>query len=107
LSPRYFSERFGQPINYRTVWQVSICCVIPQLASRFKKIMPTELYCQVWTKKNKKQAAPNVVSMISNFNRFSAWIASEIVAHSDLKKRTQTLQHFINIGIVISHVWRF
>jgi hypothetical protein len=42
--------------------------------------------------------SPNVVELISNFNRFSAWVASEIVSYPSLKKRVQALKNFITIG---------
>lgn len=69
---------------------------------RFSAIAPTELYNQAWTHhENKHTLAPNVTWLISQFNRLSSWVATEIVScYSSLKRRVQTLKHFIAIGYV-------
>jgi hypothetical protein len=70
-------------------------------------IKPLELYNQAWTKDNKKAMSPNVVWLIANFNKMASWVATEILScHSSLKRRTQTLKHFIAIGYVsLERMW--
>jgi len=66
--------------------------------TKFKEIRPLEFYNQGWNQPNKKALSPNLVDLISNFNRLSNWVISEIVSNTNLRKRVQVLKHFIAIG---------
>jgi len=64
----------------------------------FKNIKPLELYTQSWSKQNSNMLSPNVIEMISHFNRISQWIACEVVSQTVLKKRALILKHFISVA---------
>ena len=63
-------------------------------------IKPIELYSQEWSKEDKKNTSPNVVTMINNFNKYSNWFLSEVVSSQNVKKRAKILKHIIDIGYV-------
>lgn len=64
----------------------------------YRAIKPWEFFNQSWTKKNKEQLSPNIISMIKRFNRVSGWVATEIVKTDKLKDRIAVLVKFIEIG---------
>jgi len=63
----------------------------------YKKIKHVELYKKAWNDKSQK-GAPNVCGFIERFNKVSFWVASEIVAQSDFKKRAAVIKKFLSIA---------
>jgi len=61
----------------------------------FSQITPSELFRKAWAK---PKASPNVMALIDRFNQVSYWIATEITALKDTKKRTLAISKFIEIG---------
>lgn len=60
----------------------------------FRKIRAREYIQKAWLKNRK--FAPNVISLVENFNRMTFWVASEIVLAKD-DQRLLTLHRFIEI----------
>jgi hypothetical protein len=65
----------------------------------FLQIRCTEFYNQSWKRPDaRKRSSPYILAMVDRFNYVSYWVASSIVLHSDLKKRTATLKKFIELA---------
>lgn len=64
----------------------------------FKLIQPGELIGQAWSKKNKKERAPNVLNMIHRFNLVSEWVAKEILTGATGADRKRITELFIDIA---------
>ena len=65
----------------------------------FRKIVPRECMGLAWSKKDAKDRAPNILTMINRFNIVSNWIVSEIVRQETHKLRVDVLAHFIEIAV--------
>lgn len=64
----------------------------------FKKIHPIEFLNEIWKKPGQKSTAtPTFTYFVERFDQESYWAATEILAFTDLKKRTQVLKKFIYI----------
>ena len=66
----------------------------------FRKISPREFLSMQWTKPNRKEKSPNLVTFIDHFEFTSSWVMREILKESDLDVRVATLSHIINIADV-------
>jgi len=66
----------------------------------YKAIKPWEFFNQQWTKKDREVKSPNVIKMITRFNRVSHWVTTEIVTSVSLKQRVAVLSRFIEIAEV-------
>ncbi|KAJ3005153.1 hypothetical protein HKX48_000842 [Thoreauomyces humboldtii] len=64
----------------------------------FNAIQPVELVGQEWAKKNERSRAVNVRAMTRLANEITGWVASCILAETDIKRRTSLLKHFIKLG---------
>jgi son of sevenless len=64
----------------------------------FKNITPREFLNQAWTKKNKHELAPNIMSMIDQFNRLTCWVQNEILSQNDLETRVDMLVKFLKVA---------
>ncbi|XP_070572847.1 uncharacterized protein [Ptychodera flava] len=64
------------------------------------RVRDTELIDCKWTKKDKHYSAPNIMELIEFFERLVNLVATEILAHESLVKRTQTLAKFIDVRII-------
>jgi len=53
-----------------------------------------------WTKPNRKEKSPNLVTFIDHFEFTSSWVMREILKESDLDVRVVTLSHIIHIADV-------
>lgn len=66
----------------------------------FQRIEPHELH--MWVKSSEKakraKAAPNMLRLTNNFNRMTAWVATEIVTTANPKQRISTLKRFILVA---------
>ncbi|KAJ3120594.1 hypothetical protein HK098_004463 [Nowakowskiella sp. JEL0407] len=60
----------------------------------FKYIHPIEVLNQIWKKKDEEDS-PSLDFFIQRFDKESYWVATELVAIKDLKKRTSALKQFI------------
>lgn len=67
--------------------------------SMFQRITPVQLRSALWNKSNKEQTSPDVVAMTIWFNKFSYWIASDIVK-PDIKYRIKILCYWIQVAEV-------
>eukprot|EP01130_Rhizamoeba_saxonica_P009876 TRINITY_DN4029_c0_g2_i1.p2 TRINITY_DN4029_c0_g2~~TRINITY_DN4029_c0_g2_i1.p2 ORF type:complete len:686 (+),score=141.66 TRINITY_DN4029_c0_g2_i1:58-2115(+) len=68
----------------------------------YSKVQARELLNQSWNKD--KESAPNVTSMITFFNVFSGWIASQILSHEKLKERVKVMKIFLKTA---QHLFEF
>lgn len=64
----------------------------------WKSIQPWECLSLAWMKKDKETQAPNVIKMIERFNWVSSWVASCICTIENTKKRSKTINKFIEIA---------
>jgi len=64
----------------------------------FSKIEPTELLDQSWNKDSLKFKSPNVLELINRANKFSFWVASQILWQDDLANRVKVFEKFILIA---------
>jgi len=64
----------------------------------FKNIHPLEYANQNWCSTAKGTRAPNILRMVTHFNKVSNWIASEILKVQPLKERAVILNRFIIIA---------
>ena len=64
----------------------------------FRKIKPTELLNQAWSKPKLKHRAPNVLAFIAQFNRTSAWAATEILSAPNIRERIRVVTKLIKIS---------
>lgn len=64
----------------------------------FRKIQAGELIGQAWSKSNKEDLAPNLLSMIRRFNEVSQWVAKVILTGRTQVARTAFTERFIDIA---------
>lgn len=64
----------------------------------YRNISTSEFLNQSWSKKNRNEIAPGIVSMIKRFNVVSTWVCTEVVKQEQLKKRTRMIKHFLKIA---------
>lgn len=64
----------------------------------FSKIRPNELLNQAWSKPKLKHRAPNVLAFIAQFNRTSAWAATEIMTAPNIKERVKVVTKLVKIS---------
>jgi len=61
-----------------------------------KAIEPKECLGMAWTKEDKETRSPNLLTMIRRFNHVSRWIAAELVAENNVRKRGKVLSHILH-----------
>lgn len=71
----------------------------------FQNIAPNEFFFGNWKRPNKESLCPNIVAMISWFNRITDWIITEIVTGLSVKRRVKTLKKFIKIAAVLHSLY--
>jgi len=64
----------------------------------FSSIEPRECVQQRWKDENNKRMAPNILSLIQQFNNFTIFIQIQILQESSLKKRAVALKRIIKMG---------
>jgi len=64
----------------------------------FSSIEPRECVHQRWKDVNNKQMAPNILSLIQQFNNFTIFIQIQILQESSLRKRSLALKRIIKMG---------
>jgi son of sevenless-like protein len=74
-------------------------------SSVYRAIMPFECLGQAWSKKNRLEAAPAIVSMIKRFNLVSTWVCTEVVKCEKLDKRVKMFKLFIRIAQVQKKIY--
>jgi hypothetical protein len=65
---------------------------------KFRLIQPRECLNQNWSKKNKDILAPNIIAMIEQFNKVSAFVQYFILQQKELNKRAAAFQKFLKIA---------
>ena len=61
-------------------------------------IKPSEFLNLAWTRKNKEEIAPNIVTLTKNFNSAAGWIATKIQRVQELKERAKMLGRMIQLA---------
>jgi len=61
---------------------------------------PIELLDLAWNKDEKKYRAPNVVRLIENANKTTMWVASTILARTDVANRARAISKWISVAEV-------
>merc|ERR1712154_85012 len=73
----------------------------------FQSIEKRELTGQAWKKKDREQRAPNLLSMIKQFNSISKWVQCVVLQQSTKKKRTRCIEKFIHIAMHLKELRNF
>ncbi|KAL6041549.1 Son of sevenless 1 [Balamuthia mandrillaris] len=64
----------------------------------YQSIKPWECLNQAWTKADRLEKAPNIISMIERFNQVSNWVVTELVSETDETSRVNVLKRFIELA---------
>jgi hypothetical protein len=67
----------------------------------FAALEPKEFLNQAWNKgtpEEKQAKAPNIRAMISNSNKITMWVATEIVTCKDISQRAEIITRFIRLA---------
>jgi len=64
----------------------------------FSRIQPRECLGQAWKSKVNKKIAPNILTMIQQFNNLTIFIQCQILQEKSLKNRGKALKHIIKMG---------
>jgi len=67
--------------------------------NRWGAINPWEFLDLSWTKKNKNEAAPNIIAASDHFNNISDWVATKICFTENFRERVKILKRFIDIAV--------
>eukprot|EP01129_Flabellula_baltica_P014536 TRINITY_DN6981_c0_g1_i1.p1 TRINITY_DN6981_c0_g1~~TRINITY_DN6981_c0_g1_i1.p1 ORF type:complete len:1107 (-),score=304.83 TRINITY_DN6981_c0_g1_i1:11-3331(-) len=73
----------------------------------WKKIEPWECLNLAWTKKDKEERAPNLLTMIDRFNLVSGWVASTICTIENQNKRCKAAKKFVQIADALYRMGNF
>jgi len=73
----------------------------------FHRIRPRELLGQCWSRKNKEIMAPNVLALISSFNKVGRWVTTSIVSVFNLEQRATRLQKCIRLAEALRRINNF
>lgn len=65
----------------------------------FCKIEKKELVSCAWTKKNKREVAPNVIRLIDRFNVLYLWVIEEILSYDKKSIRCKVIEKFILLAV--------
>ncbi|GAM17522.1 hypothetical protein SAMD00019534_006970 [Acytostelium subglobosum LB1] len=67
-------------------------------AGIFGRINPREFQEQSWSKEHLKPLSPNIMDLINRANKFSFWVASQILWQEDVESRVRVIEKFLNIA---------
>ncbi|EFA76205.1 Ras guanine nucleotide exchange factor [Heterostelium album PN500] len=67
-------------------------------ASIFGRIEANEFQEQSWSKEHLKHRSPNIMDLINRANKFSFWVASQILWQEEIADRVKVIEKFINIA---------
>lgn len=73
----------------------------------WEAIKPSEFLNLAWTRKNKEELAPNIVTLTKNFNKAAGWVGTAIQRASTLKERTNTLAQMIQLAEDLRSIGNF
>ncbi|KAJ3452337.1 guanine nucleotide exchange factor [Anaeramoeba flamelloides] len=79
---------------------------IPELARQitlythhlYSKFKTNELFDKSWTRRNKKEIAPNIIQLIGRFNFLADWASTLILGENELKLRIKSLSRVITLA---------
>ncbi|KAJ3451427.1 guanine nucleotide exchange factor [Anaeramoeba flamelloides] len=79
---------------------------IPELARQitlythhlYSKFKTNELFDKSWTRRNKKEIAPNIIQLIGRFNFLADWASTLILKENELKLRIKSLARVITLA---------
>ncbi|KAL9658467.1 hypothetical protein ABK040_006009 [Willaertia magna] len=73
----------------------------------YSRIQPKECLNQAWNKKNQRQQAPNIFSMIQRTNNLVTFVSYHILKHENVKDRAKMIQKFIKIATELKNLNNF
>lgn len=73
----------------------------------FVEIEPSELLATGWTKPDREKLAPNVLKIISYFNRTAGCIANEILTQVELESRVRLIETWISCARYLRSINNF
>ncbi|KAJ5078419.1 ras guanine nucleotide exchange factor i-related [Anaeramoeba ignava] len=73
----------------------------------YKKISPTELVTQAWSKERLHSKAPNVLLLIKKFNEIVGYISTQILIPKKAKQRAKQMIRFIKIAELFFNMKNF
>lgn len=103
-APKPITPRNLNKIEFLKVDPIEIARQLTILESYvFSKVQANELLNKAWQKKKGAdgvELAPNVRALIRYSNQLSNWVGGLVLEHSDLKRRTQVINHIIQVAHV-------
>jgi hypothetical protein len=69
----------------------------------FHRIEPDEFVVYMWGSKEQKadgELFRNLTRFVERFNRMGYWVATEVVAQTDVRARALVLEHYIRVAKV-------
>jgi len=66
-------------------------------AKYYDAIRPREFVRKAWTSPDSATLAPNILKMVSNFNKRSLWVATEVLNQVDVAQASKVIGHFIKV----------
>jgi len=69
-----------------------------QTSLYYSKLQDTEFFNRSWENPKTQYMAPNILSLIDQFNLISRWVTTQIVSEKKLRKRAKKLESFIKIA---------
>ena len=73
----------------------------------WEAIKPTEFLNLAWTRKNKDEIAPNIVTLTKNFNRAAGWVATMIQRATVQKERVKIMSKMIDLADELRNLGNF
>jgi len=64
----------------------------------FSRIQPRECVHQRWKDASKKHEAPNIISLVEQFNAFANFIQIQILTETTLRKRSLAMKRIVKMG---------
>jgi hypothetical protein len=66
--------------------------------SLLNKIHPKEIYCGIFTKKDKEKTSPNVCFCIRSFNRLTSFVIEDILSYNSLKDKAKMFEKWVQVA---------
>jgi len=108
---KWYSSNFSyDPVLFK-IMDLSPKQIARQMAlvdfNYFKKIEKEEYISLSWNGPDKWTKAPNIATFIQRFNNLTLWVSNLILESTNIRRRAEKLEHFINVAKACSEVNNF